>query len=101
MVMSYELVVALQVDDDKIYSQYRAQIGPMLESAGGSFRYDFEIARTLQNSAEHGINRVFVLAFPDARAKELFFADPRYREIRRRLFDRAVNGTTIIAEYDR
>jgi uncharacterized protein (DUF1330 family) len=74
--MSDELLVGLQVDDREMYSQYHAEIKPLLvDAVGGSFRYDFDIDRTLTNSAEHGINRVFVLAFPDAEAKERFFAD--------------------------
>jgi uncharacterized protein (DUF1330 family) len=97
--MSYELLVGLQVDDSELYAQYRAAIRPLLDEAGGEFRYDFEVARTLVKNAEHEINRVFVLRFPDAEAKERFFADPRYRAIRARLFEKAVGGTTIIAEY--
>jgi uncharacterized protein (DUF1330 family) len=99
--MSYELVVGLQVEDRGVYAQYRAEIKPLLEAAGGEFRYDFEVDRPLVNSSAHAINRVFVLAFPDADAKARFFDDTRYRAIRSRLFDRAVSGATIIAEYSR
>jgi uncharacterized protein (DUF1330 family) len=99
--MAHELLVALQVDDAETYRRYRAEIKPLLESAGGAFRYDFEVARTLVNGSEHDINRVFVLAFPDGEAKARFFADPSYREIRSRLYEAAVSGTTIISEYSR
>jgi hypothetical protein len=75
------------------------EINPLLDCFGGSFRYDFDIDRTLTNCAEHGINRVFVLAFPDAEAKKRFFADSRSREIQARLFNPSVIGTTIIAQY--
>ena len=100
-VMSYELLVGLQVDDRDVYTQYRAEIKPLLQSAGGEFRYDFEVRHALVNSSGHPINRVFVLAFPDADARARFFNDDRYLSIRNRLFNNAVSGTTIIAEYTR
>jgi uncharacterized protein (DUF1330 family) len=96
--MFFELMVGLHVTDNAEYSQYRTGIAPLLQEAGGEFRYDFEVARTLKNEADHEINRVFLLRFPDRAAKERFFADPRYREIRRRFFPQAVGGLTIIAE---
>ena len=99
--MAYETVVGLDVEDGEVYAQYREEMRPLLQAAGGEFRYDFEVGRTLKNSSDHEINRVFVLAFPDGNARQRFFADPAYREIRGRLFDRAVRGTTIIAEYTR
>ena len=99
--MSCELLIGLQVDDSETYRHYRSEIKPLLDSAGGAFRYDFEIARTLVNGSQYEINRVFVLAFPDAEAKARFFADPSYRAIRSRLYETSVAGTTIIAEYTR
>lgn len=98
--MAYEMLVALKVDDPAVYTQYREAIRPLLEAAGASFRYDFEVARTLVNGSPHAVNRVFVLRFPDQASKERFFADPHYRAIRASLFDQAVSGTTHIAEFE-
>jgi uncharacterized protein (DUF1330 family) len=97
--MSFEITIALFVADHEQYAQYRAEIAPLLKTAGGRFRYDFEVARTLKSDASHEINRVFVLQFPDRESKERFFADPVYREIRRWLFEQAVRATSVIAEY--
>ena len=97
--MPYEMTVGLYVDDNGKYAQYRAGIAPLLQAAGGKFRYDFDIARTLKGEAGHDINRLFVLQFPDRDAKERFFSDPAYLEIRGRLFDKAVRDAAIIAEY--
>ena len=74
--MFFEMTVGLLVVDHEKYAQYRAEIAPLLAAAGGRFRYDFEVARTLKSEAEHDINRVFVLRFPDRASKESFFADP-------------------------
>jgi uncharacterized protein (DUF1330 family) len=95
----FEMTVALLVSDHEQYAQYRAEIAPLLEASGGRFRYDFEVARTLKREAEHDVNRLFVLQFPDRAGKEHFFTDPQYREIRARLYEKAVKCTTIIAEY--
>ena len=94
----FKIVVGLLVVEDDKYAQYRTAIAPLLEAAGGRFRFDFEIARTLKREAEHDINRLFVLQFPDRAAKERFFADAQYREIRARLYESAVRSTTMIAE---
>jgi len=95
----YEMTVGLLVGNHEQYAQYRAEITPLLQAAGGRFRYDFEVARTLKREAEHDINRLFLLQFPDRAGKERFFGDAQYREIRARLYEKAVKGTTIIAEY--
>ena len=55
--------------------------------------------RVLKSEGGAEINRAFVLQFPDRSSKERFFTDPRYLEIRRRLFEPAVRATAIIAEY--
>jgi len=89
---------ALLVSDPEKYAQYRAEIAPLLEETGGSFQYDFEIARTLKGKTQHVINRLFVLQFPDRAASERFFSDPRYIRIRIRLFEKAVAEQTIVAE---
>jgi uncharacterized protein (DUF1330 family) len=97
--MSFEMTVGLFVVDHEKYAQYRAEIAPLLEAAGSRFRYDFEVARTLKSEAANDINRLFVIQFPDRAGKERFFTDSRYVEIRARLFEKAVKGAAIIAEY--
>jgi len=92
-VKSAELTVGLLLADHEKYAAYRAAIAPLLEAAGAGFRYDFEVSRTLKSEASHDINRVFVLRFPDRGSKERFFADPRYVDIRARLYAPAVEAT--------
>ncbi len=99
--MMHEMVVALEVSDPAVYAQYRAAMRPLLEAAGGGFRYDFEIARTLKSAAPHAVTRLFTIHFRDRAAREAFFADPEYRRIKARFFEASVRGTTIVAEYER
>ena len=99
--MAYELIIGLQVTDEAGYLQYRKAMRPILESYGGGFRYDFRVSEVLQTQAEHEINRVFAIFFRDKDARERFFADAAYQKIRQRYFDPAVNGSTVIASYER
>jgi uncharacterized protein (DUF1330 family) len=97
--MFFEMTVGLFVVDHEKYAQYRAEIAPLLEAAGGRFRYDFEVARTLKSETGDEINRLFLIQFPDRAIKKRFFTDSQYLEIRARLFDKAVDRMAIIAEY--
>ena len=97
--MAYEMTVGLLVEDQARYAQYRSEMRPLLEEAGGAFRYDFIVERVLKGDGGAEINRLFVLEFPDRSSKDRFFADPRYLEIRRRWFDPAVKARVSIAEY--
>jgi uncharacterized protein (DUF1330 family) len=98
--MHFEMTIGLLVADHEKYAQYRAEIQTLLDAHGGRFRHDFEVARVLKSDAEHGINRLFVIQFPDRAQKERFFVDSQYVEIRARLFDEAVAGWTVIAGCD-
>ena len=97
--MSYEMTVGLVVTDQESYAKYRSEMRPLLEEAGGAFRYDFDVARALYGEGAGEVNRLFVIRFPSESNKDRFFADPRYVEIRRRLFDPAVKARVLIAEY--
>lgn len=96
--MAFDWIIGLNVTDAGLYGQYRAEMTPLLEAAGGQFAYDFEIARTLRNASAHEINRVFVIRFPDRTARETYFQDPAYLAIRAKYFERAVSGLTVLAE---
>jgi uncharacterized protein (DUF1330 family) len=98
-IMPFEMTVALFVADHEKYAAYRAEIAPLLEATGGRFRYDVDVSRNRTSEAHHDINRLFVIQFPDRARKESFFSNSQYREIRDRLFVKAVEGVTIIAEY--
>ena len=51
--MVFEMTIGLKVIDHDMYARYRVAIAPLLEQAGGRFRYDFEVARTLKAEAAH------------------------------------------------
>jgi uncharacterized protein (DUF1330 family) len=98
--MPHENLIGLHVTDDASYARYREHMTPILTGYGGGFRYDFQIAETLQSATPAAINRVFVICFPDAAAKRAFFADPAYLAVRARYFTPAVAAVTVLTEYD-
>jgi len=99
--MHHEILVGLHVTDNESYSSYRAAMTPLLEAAGGSFRYDFTIAETLKGVTDPPINRLFVISFPDEATKDRFFADPTYVAAKEEFFESAVDLVDIIATYGR
>lgn len=97
--MSYEMIVGLQVKDDKVYSEYRKAMTPLLESYGGGFRYDFKVSEVLKNEEERPINRVFAIYFGSKENSESFFTNEEYLSIKSKFFEASVEATTIISEY--
>lgn len=97
----YETLMAMHVLDEASYQRYRDGMLPILERYGGGFRYDFRIAEVLQSDADHPINRVFAIHFPDRQRRKAFFRDPDYQEVRKTHFEGAVGGITEISAYGR
>ncbi len=95
------MLVAAELSDAAGYAAYRAEMTVLLEAVGGRFRWDWEVARTLRGEGGLAAQRVFVIEFPDRAAKEAYFADPRYQEIRARLFAPSVRRIEVLAEYER
>ena len=98
---SHELLIGLHVTDDARYTRYREGMTPILHQYGGSFRYDFRIAEVLKAETNDPINRLFILSFPNARAKDAFFADEEYQKVKREFFEGAVQAVQALAEYVR
>ena len=88
--MPHEETIGLLVSDHSSYARYRQEIAPLLLEAGGRFRYDFEVSRTLKSEDGGEFNRVFVIRFPDRAARDAFFGDRRYIAARERYFAPAV-----------
>ena len=89
-----EILVGLDVADDDAYARYRARMTPLLEARGGCFRLDLRVGELL--AGPEGINRVFIISFPDEQAMRAFFDDPGYARIRVEHFDPAVRATHIL-----
>lgn len=96
---SHEALVALEVTDEAGYQRYRDGMTPILRDYGGRFRWDFRVADVLHHDGEEGVNRVFILSFPDVAAKRAFFEDPAYLAVRAEHFDGSVGAIVRIAEY--
>jgi uncharacterized protein (DUF1330 family) len=96
--MACEMLVALNVVDDRLYSAYRRGMTPILEKFGGGFRFDVTVQTTLKTELPHPVNRVFIISFPDAERKAAFFADSDYQKVKKEFFSAAVKDTAILSE---
>ena len=99
--MAYEMLVGLNLKDEKVYQDYRNAMRPLLEKYGGGFRYDFKIDKVLKSEVDHPINRVFVIYFRDENASKDFFSNPDYLVVKKTYFEASVLNTAIISNYSR
>lgn len=96
-----EYLIGLYVTDDKMYTQYREAMYPLLQKYNGGFGYDFKIAKVLKSEVKESINRVFTIYFKDEQAKDDFFSNEEYLNIKKRFFEKSVSSVTEIAKYKR
>lgn len=99
--MAYEMLVGLNVLDDRLYQEYRKEMKPILVTYGGGFSYDFKVAEMLQSEVDTEINRVFTIFFQDSDAMDGFFSDPDYLKVKQQFFDKSVGSMTIISSYEK
>lgn len=99
--MSYEILIGLQVVDDRKYDDYRAAMKPILAYYDGRFGYDFKVSEVLISEGNADINRVFTINFASKNKMEDFFSDPKYLMVKEMYFVKAVGSTTIIASYEK
>lgn len=99
--MPHEILVGLNVTDDELYQKYRDEMAPILKNYGGGFRYDFLIEKVLKTDSKSKINRVFAIYFESEEAKDEFFLNDKYLQIKQKYFTRSVSATTTIANYNR
>jgi uncharacterized protein (DUF1330 family) len=95
----FDRTIGLEVLDDTLYSQYRAEMTPLLEAAGGRFILDVRVSEVLRGPDGARFNRLFTLRFPSESDSIRFFADPGYLAIRERLFTRSVGQVHLLAAH--
>ena len=99
--MTYERVMGLNVIDDQQYQKYREGMEPILNSIGGSFGYDFKIAKVLRTKTANKINRVFTIEFPSKEEMETFFSNPDYMTIQNMYLNNSVTDKTVISMHEK
>lgn len=95
----YEILIGMRVEDEEGYARYRAGMTPILESMGGSFRYDMRVSELLKGEHQDPFNRLFLMSFPDQATSERFIADPGYQAVKAKYFVDAVRSYTEIARF--
>ncbi len=99
--MRHEILIALDVVDEVGYAAYRYAMAPILAQHGGAFGYDLRVSEVIASPTVAGINRVFTLHFPSGVAKDAFFGDASYAEVRATHFVPSVGEVTVVASYER
>lgn len=94
-----EVLVALNVTDNKLYDLYRKEMTPILQNYGGGFSYDFKVSSVLKAKTDAPINRLFTIYFSNEVSKDAFFSNEKYLKIKEKYFEASVSDTTIIATY--
>jgi uncharacterized protein (DUF1330 family) len=95
-----EVLVALDVRDEKGYAEYRAAIAPLLQARSARFGVDVRVAEVLRSPGLAAFNRLFTLRFPSVSERDAFFADPGYLAIRKRLFEPSVAAFETLGRYE-
>lgn len=98
--MAIEMLVGLNVINDREYQRYRDEIALILKDHGGGFGYDFKVAEVLRSRTNEPINRVFTIFFPDEATMESFFANEAYVAVKEKHFEKSVTHKTIIAKWN-
>ena len=97
--MAYEILVALNVTDEKEYQTYRDLMRPILLSYGGDFSFDFKVDEVLRSECSGPLNRVFTIRFPSKQNKEAFFDDGKYLRVKHAHFSASAENVQFISEY--
>jgi uncharacterized protein (DUF1330 family) len=95
-----ETLYGLQVADDALYTAYRAEMTPLLETYGGRFVVDVRVQEVLRTPGEKVFNRLFTIRFPSPERMTGFFADPAYLAIRQRFFEPSVAHFETLGRYE-
>jgi uncharacterized protein (DUF1330 family) len=99
--MSYEMIVGLQVIDDRQYEDYRLAMTPMLSAYGGSFGFDFRVSEVLSAGTSQDINRAFAISFPEEDTMNAFFSGSEYLAVKALYFEGAVSSTSILSSCEK
>jgi uncharacterized protein (DUF1330 family) len=93
--------MGLNVVDRELYTQYRAQMTPLLEAHGGSFGIDLWVAELLHSPGTQPYNRLFTIVFPSLEQRQAFFANPEYQAVRQALLEPSISARTELRHLER
>ena len=97
--MAVERLIGVQVIDDLEYEEYRRQLAPLLQAAGGQFVVDVRVSEVLTAPSDARFNRLFVLRFASAEAMQTLFEGAAYLAVREAHLESSVSAITMLATY--
>lgn len=99
--MPFERIMGIEVINEEEYQKYRENMMPILHAFGGSFGFDFKIAKVLKSKSDNVINRVFTIDFPSKEIMDKFFNDPNYLAVKDEYFKHSVKAVTTISMHEK
>ncbi len=97
--MEIDRLVGVNVTDETMYEEYRANMAPILASHGGRFVVDVRVSEVLLAPGDGQFNRLFTIRFPTEQAMDRFFQSPEYLEVRQQFFVPSVSSTSPLSKY--
>ena len=98
--MTFIRTMGLNIINEKEYQNYRENMTPILHSFRGKFGYDFKVSEVLASKSTEPINRVFTIEFPSEEVMNDFFKNPKYLEVKKKYFHKAVGDITTISLHE-
>lgn len=80
----YQVLVGLNVLDDKRFDEFHSAIEPLLSRYQGQLGYEFTVPASLLARHSHKVNRVYTISFASKERMESYFADSEYLKTRGR-----------------
>ncbi len=80
-----DVTYLLNVSNEALYEEYRADIVPLCERHGVLIRHDFSVSKIHSAETSQSTNRVFLATFKSAESMKKFFSDPDYQIAKKKL----------------
>ncbi len=82
---AFDVTYLLNVSNETLYNEYRADIVPICERHGVKIRHDFGVSKVHGSESTQPVNRVFLATFPSPEGMKAFFSDPAYQVAKKKL----------------
>lgn len=92
---AFDVTYLLNVSNETLYNEYRADIAPICERHGVKIRHDFGVSKVHGSESAQPVNRVFLATFPSPEGMKAFFSDPAYQVAKKKL-DKSVASFEVV-----
>lgn len=95
-----ETLVALNVQDEQLFSKYCERVTPLLKEYEGSLTYNRVVEENRNDDSDDEIiNHILILQFGSEELKNAFHNNNNYRKAKKELFDKAVKSMFTLSSH--